>query len=458
MPQIAAALPYLREVSRTPRGWLARCPFHPDGGRRNLHLYADTDSFYCFRCGVGGSAARFFALLGVDPGVGDAAPVDRGESSTGGFPTEPVDDAGRRRALAVAVAVGEAVRRASPVARAYLAARGVPPDLQDRFRLGYADGLSLAPALRREGGKALVETARRVGLLTRHGEEALAGRVLIPELRGGAPVFVTGRAVSPDLTPRYRSVRGRRVLFFREAALATPGPLFLVEGPFDALALWAAGFPAVALGGSPSRAVLGEMPPGRSLVFLPDTDPAGQDLAGRLRQTIPHLRVRPLPSGVADPAEFLVRHGPAAVRAWLTAEHDSEEENQMDPRILLIAHLGAAPEMKYTVNGRPVLRFRCAVNIRRGGGQNGEPQEEAFWFTVDLFGAAAERLADRLQKGTRVLVDGRFRPRRYTRQDGSEGLAFEIVADRVVPLERTAAPTPETIEREEVAEEEDVPF
>lgn len=452
MATIARAIPYLREVSRTARGWLARCPFHPDGGRRNLHLYADTDSFYCFRCGVGGSAARFFALLGIRVGEGSSL------SPPGNRPTG-VDEGTRRRVLAVAVAVGEAARDL-PAARAYLEERAVLPALARRFRLGYADGESLLPALRREGGRALVTAARRLGLVSRAGTETMAGRLLIPEIRGGEVVWLTGRAVSPDLSPRYRSVRGRRVLLFREAAAGTAGPLGLVEGPFDALALWAAGVPAVALGGSPSRAVLGEVPRDRPLVLLPDADPAGVALGERLRRVFPHLRVRPLPPGVADPADFLARHGPAAVRAWLTGctpEHTQKEEREtMDPRVVFLGNLGADPELRYTVQGQPVLRFRCAVNIRRSG-QNGDHQEDTFWFTVDLWGTAAERLLDRLQKGTRVLVDGRFRPRRYTRANGGEGLVFDVVADRVIPIARAVPADRSPVEAEEPVAEDDPP-
>src|SRR5690606_37000357 len=46
----------LRRVGRTLVG---RCPFHTDSGRPNLYVYPATDSFYCFRCGIGGDAITF---------------------------------------------------------------------------------------------------------------------------------------------------------------------------------------------------------------------------------------------------------------------------------------------------------------------------------------------------------------------------------------------------------------
>src|SRR5690242_3979008 len=41
------------------RALVGRCPFHRDQGRPNLHVYADTASWYCYRCGAGGDVIDF---------------------------------------------------------------------------------------------------------------------------------------------------------------------------------------------------------------------------------------------------------------------------------------------------------------------------------------------------------------------------------------------------------------
>src|SRR3954452_24085383 len=46
----------LRPSGRTLVG---RCPFHADGGRPNLHVYPATQSWYCYRCALGGDVIRF---------------------------------------------------------------------------------------------------------------------------------------------------------------------------------------------------------------------------------------------------------------------------------------------------------------------------------------------------------------------------------------------------------------
>src|SRR5260370_577723 len=48
-------------VELQPRGraMVGRCPFHDDRGRPNLYVYPDRQSFYCYRCQVGGDVIDF---------------------------------------------------------------------------------------------------------------------------------------------------------------------------------------------------------------------------------------------------------------------------------------------------------------------------------------------------------------------------------------------------------------
>src|SRR5260370_40278468 len=42
------------ELKRHGRAMVGRCIFHPDGGRPNLYVYADSESWRSYRCGIGG--------------------------------------------------------------------------------------------------------------------------------------------------------------------------------------------------------------------------------------------------------------------------------------------------------------------------------------------------------------------------------------------------------------------
>src|SRR5437867_3213451 len=50
-------------LRRVGRCLVGRCPFHNDGGRPNLNVYAATESFYCFRCGMGGDVITFIRQI-----------------------------------------------------------------------------------------------------------------------------------------------------------------------------------------------------------------------------------------------------------------------------------------------------------------------------------------------------------------------------------------------------------
>ena len=83
-------------------------------------------------------------------------------------------------------------------ARSYLRERGIPDWVVRACGLGYADGRSLEAHLRKHGG---LRVAEDLGLLRRpeSGEggrplrERFAGRVVIPEIRGGQPIWFIGR-------------------------------------------------------------------------------------------------------------------------------------------------------------------------------------------------------------------------------------------------------------------------
>ncbi len=105
-------------------------------------------------------------------------------------------------------------------------------------------------------------------------------------------------------------------------------------------------------------------------------------------------------------------------------------------KIQIVGNLGRDPELRYTPNGRPVTEFSVAVNQSTKNQQTGEWVEATDWFRVSVWGDRAERAAEQLRKGTRVLVDGRFRTREYETKDGRKGLSLEISADTVLGLDK----------------------
>lgn len=105
--------------------------------------------------------------------------------------------------------------------------------------------------------------------------------------------------------------------------------------------------------------------------------------------------------------------------------------------VIFVGRLGKDPEMRYTPSGQLVTHFPVAVN-RQWNNQHGETIQETVWFRVSVWGKAAEICNQYLQKGAKVLVEGRLTadpatggPRIWQGSDGLPHASFEISAQVV---------------------------
>ena len=99
--------------------------------------------------------------------------------------------------------------------------------------------------------------------------------------------------------------------------------------------------------------------------------------------------------------------------------------------VTFTGNLTAAPEMKFSNSGKAFANFTVAENYRKKN-QNGEWEDSgtAFW-RVTVFGYQAEAVADTLDKGMKVVVQGRGELREYTTKEGNQGKSLECVANHV---------------------------
>ena len=70
-------------------------------------------------------------------------------------------------------------------------------------------------------------------------------------------------------------------------------------------------------------------------------------------------------------------------------------------KIKIIGNLGRDPEMRYTPSGRPVASSPSRSANSKPDGQGGWVDEGTDWFRVSIFGDRAERVAEKLRKGSR---------------------------------------------------------
>jgi single-strand DNA-binding protein len=103
-------------------------------------------------------------------------------------------------------------------------------------------------------------------------------------------------------------------------------------------------------------------------------------------------------------------------------------------KVILTGRLGKNPELKsLPSDGTFVATFSvaCGRPVREGDGW----REETEWFNIVCWRELAERVANRLQKGSKVLVEGRLQTRKYTDKNGVERYMTEVVANDVISLE-----------------------
>jgi len=127
-------------------------------------------------------------------------------------------------------------------------------------------------------------------------------------------------------------------------------------------------------------------------------------------------------------------------------------------KILVIGNAGTDPEMRYTAAGNAMTTFRIATNHVYTTPE-GDRREETEWFSVVTWGRLAEQCNLYLQKGRRVYVEGRLRSRSWEGNDGQRRFRNEILAERVIFLDRPgAAPLLEGGEEAAAESEEELPF
>lgn len=97
-------------------------------------------------------------------------------------------------------------------------------------------------------------------------------------------------------------------------------------------------------------------------------------------------------------------------------------------RIILIGRLVREPELRYTPNGIAVSRFTLAVDRPF---TNDQGENEADFIDIICWRKLAETVAEHLDKGRLVAVEGRLQIRRYEDKEGKKRRASEVVASQV---------------------------
>lgn len=322
------------------------CPFHSEK-TPSFSVNSARQFFHCFGCGVGGDVFSFLMKTEglVFPDAVRLLAERAGVELEEHIPTPEEEQRERQRERLyrvneVAAAYFHRLLMELPAgepARQYMKVRGYGRKASGEYQIGYAldswDGLKIH--LEEQGLAA--EDARTLGLLRpgkqdRGDYDLFRGRLIFPvyDLSGRIVAFA-GRVLD-DSKPKYINSpespvyhKGRILfgLYQARQAMRQCGEVLLVEGYFDQLALYRAGFPqVVATCGTaltPDHAQLLKRYV-QKVVLLFDQDAAGKKATFKAMTVLQEegipAAVIELPKG-EDPDSFLQKGGADAFRARL---------------------------------------------------------------------------------------------------------------------------------------------
>ncbi|HEU0131337.1 MAG TPA: single-stranded DNA-binding protein [Mycobacteriales bacterium] len=102
--------------------------------------------------------------------------------------------------------------------------------------------------------------------------------------------------------------------------------------------------------------------------------------------------------------------------------------------ITIIGNLVDDPELRYTPNGAAVANFRVASTPRTFDKNTNEWKDgEALFLSCSIWRQAAENVAETLQRGMRVIVNGRLKQRSYETKEGEKRTVYEVEVEEIGP-------------------------
>jgi single-strand DNA-binding protein len=102
--------------------------------------------------------------------------------------------------------------------------------------------------------------------------------------------------------------------------------------------------------------------------------------------------------------------------------------------ITVIGNLTGDPELRFTPSGAAVANFTIASTPRTFDRQTNEWKDgDTLFLNCSIWRQAAENVAESLQKGMRVVAQGRLKARSYETREGEKRTVMELDVEEVGP-------------------------
>ncbi|PDH46043.1 MAG: single-stranded DNA-binding protein [Bacteroidetes bacterium MED-G21] len=140
-------------------------------------------------------------------------------------------------------------------------------------------------------------------------------------------------------------------------------------------------------------------------------------------------------------------------------------------KVILMGNLGKAPETRTLESGVVMCRFPIATSETYKNRKSGEKTSHTEWHNVVLWRGLAEVAEKYLNKGDKILIEGRIRSRSWEdKESGQMRFITEILTDQmqmIGSVKRSPSsddfntaqePTESFIQESPIDQEEDLPF
>ena len=140
-------------------------------------------------------------------------------------------------------------------------------------------------------------------------------------------------------------------------------------------------------------------------------------------------------------------------------------------KVILMGNLGKAPETRTLESGVVMCRFPIATSETYKNRKSGEKTSHTDWHNIVLWRGLAEVAEKYLNKGDKILIEGRIRSRSWEdKESGQMRFITEILADQMQMIgsvkrnsssddfDTAQEPTESFIQESPIEQEEDLPF
>ena len=140
-------------------------------------------------------------------------------------------------------------------------------------------------------------------------------------------------------------------------------------------------------------------------------------------------------------------------------------------KVILMGNLGKEPETRTLESGVVMCRFPIATSETYKNRKSGEKTSHTEWHNIILWRGLAEVAEKYLNKGDKILIEGRIRSRSWEdKESGQMRFITEILADQMQMIgsvkrnsssedfDTAQEPTESFIQESPIEQEEDLPF